>query len=704
MEAVECGAAALAIVLGYFGRLVPLEEARLECGVSRDGSKASNIVKAARNYGLEAKGYRKEPRQCFDLPFPQIIHWNFNHFIVLEGYDRKRVYLNDPAAGPRTVPHDEFDQSFTGITMTFTPGPQFRKGGHKRSMLAALQRRLVGAKLPLTYVIGSGLLLVVPGLIVPAFSKVFVDNILVKQMTGWAVPLLIGLGVAAVLQALITWLQEYNLLRLSTRISLKESSAFFWHVLRLPVEFFTQRYGGEIGSRVAINDRIAQIVTEQFGKNAINLFNVAFYALLMFAYSVPLTLVGIGIAAINVVVLKLVTRIRVDRSQKMLIEGGKLQGVSMGGLQSIETLKAAGREADFFGTWAGYQAKFVNAQQELSRLTQVLNNIPTLLQGISSAIMLLCGGLLIMGGRMSIGTLVAFQTLLTSFLNPFQQLVQLAGTIQEMEGDMNRLDDVTRYRLDCAFGESAPPDDGRLGAKLSGELVLDKITFGYSRLEPPLLTDFSLQLKPGQRIALVGASGSGKSTVAKLVTGQYQPWSGEIRLDGRPRTAIPRHLRENSVAMVDQEIFLFEGSVRDNLTLWDTSIPYRDIVAAARDAAIHDEVAARAGGYDSAVAEAGGNFSGGQRQRLEIARALVNNPTLLILDEATSALDPTTEKAIDDQLRRRGCACLIVAHRLSTIRDADEIIVLDKGVVVERGTHATLKDAGGAYSRLIQGT
>ena len=705
METAECGAAALAIVLSYFGRIVPLEEVRVECGVSRDGSRASNILKAARHYGLTAKGYRLEPEQLRKLKFPQIIHWNLNHFVVLEGVGRRAAYINDPASGPRKVAWEEFDQSFSGVAIALEKGPDFKPGGRNRGITAGLRRRAAGVVPGVTLAVLAGLFLVVPGLVVPVCAKIFIDEILIRGMSDWVVPLLVGLGLTTLVQAGLTWLQTHYLIRLGTKLSLRESSRFFWHILRLPVDFFNQRYGGEIGSRVAINDRVAVIVSQQLARSVINVFLVVFYAALMLAFSVPLTLVAIGMSMINLLALRALTRIRTDRSQRMQVESGKLVGVAMGGLQSIETLKAAGRESDFFCRWSGCQAKVINAQQELAQLTTVFDKLPGLLTSLNSAILIVAGGLLIMDGKMTVGTLVAFQSLVPNLMGPFGQLVQMAGTIQELHGDMNRLDDVLGYPLDpsAARAETALLDFPPHQIKLSGGLELADVSFGYSRLEPPLIQDFALTLQPGQRVALVGASGSGKSTVAKLVTGQYPPWGGAITFDGRPAGQVPRRIFTNSVALVDQDIFLFEGSIRDNLTLWDATVPQEDVVAAARDAGIHDDISARPGGYDARVEEMGANFSGGQRQRLEIARALVNNPSILVLDEATSALDPMTEKRIDENLRRRGCSCLIVAHRLSTIRDCDEIIVMQAGRIVQRGTHEDMKRVEGPYARLIQG-
>ncbi|MDQ3913004.1 MAG: NHLP family bacteriocin export ABC transporter peptidase/permease/ATPase subunit [Actinomycetota bacterium] len=702
MEAAECGAAALDIILGYHGRIVPLEELRVACGVSRDGSKASNIVRAARGYGMVAKGYKVDVGALDSLPLPFIVFWDFDHFLVVEGFGGRGVWINDPAAGPRVASYEEFDRSYTGVALTFEPGPGFRKGGVGPSLLAAMRKRLRGSEWALAFVVLASLALVVPGLLVPIFSQIFVDQYLVQRSGNIVGPLLLTMVLTALVRASLTFLQQRYLLRLQNKLALSMSGTFMWHVLRLPMAFYSQRYAGEIGSRVAINDQISQLLSGQLATTALNVVTVVFYTALMFYYDVVLTLIAIFFAALNIAALRYFSRKRVDTNQRLLRDRGKLAGVAMGGLQTIETLKATGRESDFFARWAGLQAKLVDAQQGLNTYTQVLSAVPTVLTALNTAAILGIGGLRVMDGELTLGMLVAFQVLMASFTAPIAQMVALGSTLQEARGELARVDDVLRYPTD----PRAEPDiDGAVQtdspARLSGRLEVRGVAFGYSPLDPPLIQGFSLILRPGSRVALVGASGSGKSTVAKLVSGLYSPWEGEILFDGRRGNDIPRGLLSASLAVVDQDIFLFEGTVRENLALWDRTIPEPRITQAARDALIHEDVVARPGGYDSKVDEGGANFSGGQRQRLEIARALVGDPTLLILDEATSALDPTTERTIDDNLRRRGCTCLIVAHRLSTIRDCDEILVLDRGKVVQRGTHEQLLSVDGPYSRLI---
>ncbi|MDO9103545.1 MAG: NHLP family bacteriocin export ABC transporter peptidase/permease/ATPase subunit [Methylovulum sp.] len=701
MEAVECGAAALAIVLGYYGRFVPLEELRVACGVSRDGSKASNVVRAARNYGLVAKGMRLEPDSLRNHVLPLIVFWNFNHFLVLEGFGKQRVYLNDPASGPRTVTAEEFNKAYTGVALTFETGPEFHRGGQARGLLTSLKPRLKGAGPGLVFVLLASLALVIPGLVIPIFTQVFVDSILIDHMGNWLRPLLVGMVATALLRGAFTLLQQTYLLRLEMRLALVSSSTFVWHVLRLPVEFFNQRYAGDITMRVFANDSIAQILSGDLATNAANIVSLVFFALIMFQYDWTLTLVGIAITAINYAAFKTVARLRKDSNMKLLQDQGKLNAVTMGGVQAIETIKATGAESDFFARWAGHRAKVNNTEQGLELYNCLLAALPTLLSGLTSVTILGLGGLRVINGELTVGMLVAFQSLMISFTQPVTNLMGLAGKLQQAEGDLARLDDVLHYQV-AEWEESGSVPEAR--AKLQGELELRDLCFGYSPLEPPLIENFNLHLQPGQRVALVGSSGSGKSTISKLVMGLNVPWSGKILLDGIPKQDLPRSILHASLNGVDQDVYLFEGTVRDNLSLWDDTLPEVDIIRAAKDACIHDAIISRAGGYGSHVEEGGTNYSGGMAQRLEIARALASNPRILVMDEATAALDSSTEKQIDDHIRQRGCTCLIVAHRLSTIRDCDEIIVMERGRIIERGNHEQLLALKNAYYRLVSET
>ncbi|MBM3267560.1 MAG: NHLP family bacteriocin export ABC transporter peptidase/permease/ATPase subunit [Candidatus Sericytochromatia bacterium] len=703
MEAVECGAASLAMILAYYGRWVTLPELRQECGVSRDGSKASNIVKAARRFGLEAKGLKKELDAALAMAPPFIVFWNFNHFLVVEGFDkvRNRVFLNDPADGPRQVTLDEFDQAFSGVVLVFKPTGEFKKGGSKPDALAGLRSRLADSRQGLAYCLIAGAILLIPNISLPLMFQVFVDNVLVRGMTGWLEPLLLAMALLAAFKGLLRYLQKLALRRLNLKLSIGMTGRFIWHVFSLPVNFFSQRYLGDIVSRIRLNDRIADTLSQEVAGALLDVLAAVVFLALLLSYDVTLTLVCVAFASLNFLFMRISTSNGTDAT-KLSMEQGKAAGVAVGGLQAIETLKAAGLENDFFCRWSGYYTRAVNTQQRLSLRSELVGLVPPTIDMIITTTILILGGLKVLEGQLTIGMLVAFQGLVGSFLGPINRLVALGPRLVEIGGSVERLDDVLAHPLDP---ESLRPLEGKLEAgdivRLKGFVELQKVSFGYSPLDPPLIDDLDIVLKPGQRVALVGGSGSGKSTVAKLISGLYQPWSGEIRFDGMPRTAIPRRVLANSLAVVEQDLFLFRGTIRENLTMWDDSVTEAELVAACQDANVHDIVMALPGGYDARLQEGASNLSGGQRQRLEIARALLLRPSILVLDEATSALDTESERIVDDNIRRRGCTCVIVAHRLSTVRDCDEIIVFDRGRVVQRGSHESLSAVEGHYRNLV---
>jgi NHLM bacteriocin system ABC transporter peptidase/ATP-binding protein/NHLM bacteriocin system ABC transporter ATP-binding protein len=710
MDATECGAAALAMVLGHFGRVVALEELREACGVSRDGSKASNLVKVAREYGLLAKGFSKEVDDLASLPLPLIAFWNFNHFVVVEGFGPDGVYVNDPASGRRRVAPADFDLAFTGVVLLFERGSAFRPGGRRAGLWPVLRRKLVGSEWHILGLLLASVALLVPGVVLPLVSGAFVDQVLVGHEAEWVAPLLLLLAGLVALRGILTWVQGWMLVWLETRLAVDGAHEFFSHVLRLPINFFAQRFAGEIAERVAISDRLARLLTGDLASSAISATLVLVYLVLMARFDALLALVGVGGALLSALTLRASAGRRVDAQQRLLQDTGAWMGSTFATLQTIETLKATGTESDAFARWAGYQARVLNTSASHAATAQPLQVIPTLVTSLTVAATLVLGGLRVIDGSLSVGGLVAFQGLLLAFLAPFSTLIGLGGTLQETQGSLARLDDALRARADPQVPEPEQPAAGPPTASLRGRSLPDRLvgqvelrglTFGYSRRDPPLIEDLQLSIPPGAHVALVGGSASGKSTVARLVAGLYQPWHGQVVFDGTPRPDLPRVTLTHSLAMVDQDITLFAGTIRDNLTLWNDRVPFEAVVRAARDAAIHAEILALPRGYDTLLDEQGRNLSGGQRQRLEIARALVHDPSVLVLDEATSGLDPVTEATVMTNLRRRGCTCLIVAHRLSTIRDADEILVLDKGKVVERGRHAELAAVPGAYRRLL---
>lgn len=705
METAECGAASLCMVLGYYKRFVPLEQLRYECDVNRDGSSAKNILKAAALHGMECRAYSYEVEDFEDQEFPVIIHWKFNHFLVVEGFKKDKVYLNDPAVGHRVISIEEFSESFTGIVLDITPSDDFEKQGKKSNLLEGLKNRLGNYKKDIAFIIMLGLILVIPGIVIPIFSRIFVDNILINNMNDWLLPLIVGMLITAIFRGGVVYLKSYFLLKTQNKLDIETSAKYFWHVLRLPVSFFSQRYKGEIGSRILLNSKVADLITGKLANNFLDIIVIVFYFIVMLQYSVLLTLLGTALALINIVALRVISSKRAESYLNYSSESGKLMGVTLGGVQTIETLKAMGRENDFFMKWSGYFTKVVNEGQKLGVLTLTLNSIPVLIKSVTTIVILVIGAKQVMNGIITMGMLVAFQSLFESFSRPIDNLVKLGSDFQEAEGDMTRLDDVLKTPVDIQVTRELNIEDNNYDAitkKLEGYIEFKNVTFGYSNYSDPLINNLSFKIAPGEKIALVGGSGSGKSTIAKLLAGFYEPWSGEILFDGKPRSYWPRQVVNNSLSMVAQEFFLFNGTFRDILTIWDNTVPEQIIIKAAKDAQIHDIISSKTDAYDYEISEGGKNLSGGQKQRLEIARSLINNPSSLILDEATSALDSITEKQVLENIGKRKCSVLIVAHRLSTIRDCDEIIVLQKGQIAERGTHKELMKMKGSYAKLIE--
>ena len=705
-HATECGAACLGSVLAHFGRWVPFTELRGRCEVSRDGSTAAGIMRAARHYGLECRGRSAGVEQLKKLPLPMIVFWEFNHFLILEGFDDRRFYLNDPATGRRVLSAEEFSASFSGIALVFNPGPEFQRGGVRANLLQRVPVWLQGAWGALAAAVTAGLLLAVLALVTPAALGIFVDRV-VGENEPWGSLVAGAMAAAAVLVYGLTWLKQRWLQRLSTRISVIAGNRCVSRLLLLPVEYFSHRLVGELTVRLLSIDRIAKSLSEHFLGVLIEIAMSALFLAFMLAYDPMLALIVLGLAVMNAALVRVITRMRTDQSHALRREQGLLVGVGTLMLNQTDNLRMTAEDDSFFSRWSGHQARELTARQRFAELSHVNAALPGLFMILGNAAVLTIGAAQVMAGELTLGALVAFYIVAAMFLEPVGRFVEFAGERQAIGTDMQRLDDITESPEDpgLTHGAAAPEAiatfNGRL--RLAGEVQLRDVTFGYNRGRPPLVKDFNLTIKPGQRVAVVGPSGSGKSTLSRLVSGVYQPWSGEILFDGRPRNQIPGQVLSRSVSMVDQDVVLFSTTVRENITLWNPAVPDDDVVTAARDACIHDEILNRPLGYGTLVEEDGGNFSGGQRQRLEIARALVGDPTVLILDEATSALDAATEEAVDDALRRRGCSCLIVAHRLSTVRDCDQIIVLEKGVEVQRGTHDELMtDETGVYYRLVR--
>ena len=703
MEALECGAASLAMVLAYYKRFIPLEQMRTDCGVSRDGSSAKNILRAARNHGMQAKallidceGLKKSGK------FPCIIHWNYNHFVVLDGFKKDAAVLNDPARGCVRVSMQEFEKAYTGIYLELVPTEAFEPAGKPQSIFRFARERLKGSKTAIIFVVLTTIITALISTIKPAFSRVFLDRILGAQQTDWLMPLLGAMLALAALEFIAGCINSIYSLKIEGKLAIISNSTFMWHILRLPMQFYAQRMAGDIADRQRKNESVAKELIRTLAPVVLHAFLAILYFVIMLSYSVPLALISLAATLINLFVARVISRQKVNVTRVQTRDAGKLAGFTVTGIEMMETIKASGAENGYFGRWAGFQASVNTQDVKYAQINQMLGVVPELVSTLADCLVLAIGIFLVLNGAFTVGIVTAFKSVMGLFQSPVRSLIEAGQKLQEMRTNMERIQDVMTYEPDISTeAASEDPSVADDFSKLTGEVELRNITFGYSPLAEPLIKDFSMKLRPGSSVAFVGGSGCGKSTLAKLISGLYKPWEAEILFDGKPMDEIRRSVRIGSVAMVDQDIILFEDTIANNIKMWDDSIEDFEMLIAARDAHIHDDIMMRSGGYQYRILEGGKDFSGGQRQRLEIARVLAQDPTIIIMDEATSALDAKTEYDVVQSIRDRGITCIVIAHRLSTIRDCDEIIVMDSGKVVERGTHAQLMENGALYAQLI---
>ena len=699
LEALECGAASLCMILAYYNKWIPLEQVREDCGVSRDGSNARNVLKAARFYGLDAKGYRYEPDSLKkNGKFPCIIHWNFNHFVVLDGFKGGKAYLNDPAKGNYSVTLETFDESFTGICLQFEPTEDFVPSGKPKSMLSFAAKRLKGTGVAIAFTMLTGMVAALMGFVQPAFSRIFLDHLLTGRDPAWTMPFLLLLGGFNIIQIVMSALQAVYSLRINGKMAAVGNATYMWKVLKMPMKFFSQRMAGDIQGRQGTNATIANTLIGTFAPLLLNTVMMVFYFVVMLRYSVILTVIGLVSLTINAIVSQYISKKRINVTRVSMRDSAKLGAATVAGIEMIETIKASGAENGYFKKWSGYQASVNTQQVKFLKLDQYLGMIPQFVSVLANNAVLFLGVWLTMQGEFTVGMIMAFQGFLSSFMSPAMTLVSAGQTLQEMRTQMERVDDVMEYPDDVVFDESSSSEELN---KLSGKIEVKNLVFGYSPLAEPLIKDFNMALEPGKSVAIVGASGCGKSTMSKLISGLYQPWSGEILFDGKPMNKIPKNVFRGSVAVVDQDIILFEDTIANNIKMWDESIEDFEMILAAHDAQIHEDIMQRPKGYQHKLIEGGKDFSGGQRQRLEIARALAQDPTVVILDEATSALDAKTEYELVKAVRNRGITCIVIAHRLSTIRSCDEIIVMEHGEIMDRGTHKELMESSVIYRDLV---
>lgn len=705
MENLECGAASLSMIAAYYGLWLPLEQVRRDCGVSRDGSNAKNLMQAGRKYGFNVAGYRCE----LDLlreegSFPCIVHWEFNHFVVLKGFKKGKAYINDPARGERILTMEEFDRGFTGICLEFEPTEEFVPSGKRKSMLSFAKKRLKGTTSAFVLVLATTIIATLVQVINPVFSRVLVDRLLTRDNIEWLYPFVAFLFIFTIIQLIVAWIRCTYLLRIQGKFAIIANSRFIWHVLKIPAEFFSQRLAGDISARQKENESISNALFQSFAPLVLDALMMIFYFYIMMHYSPILTAIGVLGILINLVLSQYISKKRVNITRVQMRDAGKLASKTLSGMEMIETIKASGAEDGFFEKWAGYQATVNSGKVAFQKLDSYIGMLPGVISSLSNIIILGVGVYLTMQEKFTVGMILAFQGFVSSFQKPATEVISASKTLQEMRTSMERVEDVLNYPTDEFYNHESDAlslNSCEMIEKLSGNIELRNVTFGYSKLAPPLIENFNMKLEPGKTVALVGFSGCGKSTISKLISGLYQPWSGEILYDGKKFLQINHDIFTASVAVVDQEIILFEDTIENNIKMWDDSIDESEMIQAAKEAQIHDAIIVREDGYKYRMREGGRDFSGGQRQRLEIARALSQNPSVLILDEATSSLDAKTEYDVVNAIKNRGITMIIIAHRLSTIRDCDEIIVLSRGKVIERGTHEQLIVKNGEYKKLI---
>jgi len=698
MEACECGAASLGMILSYYGRRLPLEQLRIDCGVSSNGSNLSLIKAAAERNGLIARAYKMEPSAVRQAPFPVIIHWNTTHFVVLCGFNKRGAVIADPACGMVNVTPEDFSKSFTGIVMTFEKSETFSRLNYKKgaNFISVHVKKFIPS---LIFSIIVGTILSVFRFLVPFFDTAFIDKILIDRKTAELPVLIIFMIICMMFISISGALGSYLHNDLEKKLSLVINSDFMLKMTKLPIIFFTQRNPGELTNRQHGNLKIAENLCFVLISIIVNVFFGVIYVVGFFLFDLKIGIVGLFSVALNVTVI-LISANRLDRNTVLFMRNdGVLRGGVSAAIDMIETTKSCGCEDSIFERIMGAAAKNYTVSSKMEMISTYATTSLSLINNLINALLLTLGIGYVISGKLTIGVLIAISGLLSVFLGSLNEVSTMSLSMRSLKGNIEAANDAMNYASDGGFLENIEEQT----RSINGDIQIEDLSFSYGLYAPPVIKNLSLGFGKGESVAIVGKSGSGKSTLLKLLMGLYSPTSGKILYSGNERFEFSKEYFYFRIAIVDQNIRMFEGTVLDNISMFDKDISYEEAVEAAKIACIHNVIINRESAYYASVLENGKNFSGGQRQRIEIARALAKKPEILILDEATSALDDSTEAMVMENIKAKNITLIIISHRLSTIRNCNKIVVLNNGEIFEQGSHEGLIKADGIYKKLVSG-
>ena len=711
MEATECGAACLSMVFSYHKNWLPLEQLRVECHITHGGASAATLLSVARSHGFQAKGIQTSLARLKNSRFPLILFWDYIHYVVLEGVSGDKYYVNDPAEGRKTFHEEEFKKKFTGICLLFEPGENFKPNNQTPPSNLKVLWPYISKNIPeYIYLCLTAGLLVAFGLYLPFFIKNLFDNVIQDPAAhSFNHPILLPTCLVLLMSLGFNILQKVVLARLEMKINFMEARQIVSHTLKLPLMFFKQRYPGDLSQRLSSIESLSLLIGFAPVMVILSLVSLTVYGIAMFFYSQFMATIVCGFAVVYLFTFSRLSKKLTEESNKMGNESGVSYGWSANAIKVIDTIKSNGSSAFLFERCIGYVNKVIRAYNQVLNRSNLIGLLPITILTLFTAFIFSYGGWAFHQGQMALGDILAFQMLSLNFLQPISTIITSGSQLATSRANFDRINDILHHQPDTFYQNPHTEKKDQIRKKinaqaertLSGAIELRNVTFGYDRKKEPMIEGLSLTIRPKERIVFLGKSGSGKSTLAQLICGLMEPWSGDILFDGEKISLIPPDILAQSISYVNQDVALFDGTIRDNLSFWNPNFIEQDMMSALNIACIDKQINERPNRLDTLVLSGGSNFSGGERQRLELARALTNSPSILILDEATSALDPIIEAEIESRLRREGYTCIVIAHRLSTVRNADQLIVLDKGHIVEQGRHEELIAKEGYYNQLL---